>query len=178
MNEAQALDDIRSRGVPFTPLTLRTTPLGPGEATDIVGYEVVEDKEIVDDVSEEDRPVRVLARSRREAEETFADDGDVFKEFRGRADPTMIFRRPRAFLALRTARQAFVKADTELKAGMCGGAVLDMNLECCGCIEGVVPTPPPGANIPEDRRLLVGAACMIESTDLANLLEDDDLFSF
>lgn len=90
----------------------------------------------------------------------------------------MLMSRSRGFLVARTAHQSFVKTDTKLNAGMCGGAVLDFNLECCGCVEGVVPTAPPGADIPDDVRLLQGAACMVESTEIAEFLHDDDVFDF
>lgn len=173
LDEAHALDDIRSRGLPFSPLPLRTTPLDRGEAVDIVGYEVeVEEKKSVHDGNGDmDGPEDAGASS-------VDDDGDVFKEIRGRADPNMVMRRPRGVLAVRTPKQAFVMANADLQAGMCGGAVLDMNLQCCGCVEGVVPPVPDGAAVPEDRRRLQGAACIVESTDLLKFLQDDDVFSF
>lgn len=172
LDEAHALDDIRSRGVPFSPLALRTTPLERGEAVDIVGYEVeVEEKTTADDSAEE-------MEGHGDKGANSVNEGDAFEEIRGRADPNMVMRRPRGVLAVRTPKQAFVMANADLQAGMCGGAVLDMDLGCCGCVEGVVPPVPAGAAVSEDRRMLQGAACIVESMDLLEFLRDDDVFSF
>lgn len=151
-----------------------------GEAVDIVGYEVVveDDKQLAEEGNSGEMNKNAREETGTSGVDNDNDKDDVFREIRGRADPNMVMKRPRGFLVARTPKQTFVKADAELQSGMCGGAVLDMNLEFCGCVEGVVPPVPPGVVVPEDRRLLQGAACMVESTDLIEFLRDDDLFSF
>ncbi|CAM9303869.1 unnamed protein product [Ascophyllum nodosum] len=74
-------------------------------------------------------------------------------------------------LAARTAKQAFVRTNhPTLNPGMCGGAVLDANLELCGCVEGVVPTAPPEAKVDPQVRALQGMPCVVEWKDLDALL--------
>lgn len=135
---------------------------------DIVGYQVV-------DAGDEEASTTPPSA---DEEGNEFDGDDPFRSLRDREDPAMLLSTPRGFLAVRTPHQAFVKADTELKSGMCGGAVLDEGGECCGCVEGVVPTPPADANVPNDVRLLQGAACMVESKDIAEFLREDDVFAF
>ena len=136
-DEDRAISDIRSRGIPFSPLPLRQRSLGEEEALQIVGYEV-----------------RELPGSEK---------GE---------DPGMVMIRARGELAARTAKQAFVGTDhATLNPGMCGGAVLDESLELCGCVEGVVPTAPPGVEVADKQvRALQGMPCVVEWQDLDTLL--------
>lgn len=136
-DEDRAISDIRSSGIPFSPLPLRQRSLGEAEALQIVGYEV-----------------RELPGSEK---------GE---------DPGMVMVRARGELAARTAKQAFVGTDhATLNPGMCGGAVLDECLELCGCVEGVVPTAPAGAEVADEQvRALQGMPCVVEWHDLDTLL--------
>lgn len=135
-DESWALDDFRSKGLPFTPLILRQKLLGREDSLRIVGYEVRE------------RPG--------------AEQGE---------DPDMVMIRAKGELAARTAKQAFIRTDhATLNPGMCGGAVLDDNLELCGCVEGVVPTAPPDAQVDGLLRELQGMPCVVEWKDLDELL--------
>lgn len=83
----------------------------------------------------------------------------------------MVMIRAKGELAARTAKQAFVRTDhATLNPGMCGGAVLDANLELCGCVEGVVPTAPLDADENDQVRALQGMPCVVEWRDLDSLL--------
>lgn len=180
VDETQALDDIQSKGLPFSPLALRSSVLGAGDAVDVVGYEVVEGQN-------QRIPPRLISSDKDEGTGDSGNDDDrrpgkddhddPLRGLRDRADPTMLFSQSRGFLVARTQHQTFVKTDSVLNSGMCGGAVLDSSLECCGCVEGVVPIAPPDANITSDVRSLQGTACMVESTEISDFLRDDDLFN-
>lgn len=61
-DEDRAISDIRSRGVPFSPLPLRQRSLGEAEALQIVGYEV---RELPGSEKGED-PGMVMVRARGE----------------------------------------------------------------------------------------------------------------
>lgn len=135
-DDHRALADIRTRGIPFTPLPLRQKLLNKDDVLRIVGYEVRE------------RP-----------------------EPREHEDPTMVMIRAKGELAARTAKQVFLRTDqVTFNPGMCGGAVLDANLELCGCVEGVVPLVPPEAEVDEQVRELQGMPCVVEWKDLDTLL--------
>lgn len=83
----------------------------------------------------------------------------------------MAFVEARGELAARTAMQAFVGTNhATLNPGMCGAAVLDRDLELCGCVEGVVPTAPPDAEVEAHVRALQGMPCVVEWKDLDALL--------
>lgn len=136
--ECRVLDDIRSGGIPFSPLPLRRRMIGQSDALQIVGYEVRESP-------------GGLGRGE---------------------DPGMTMVRAKGELAARTAMQAFVSTDhATLKPGMCGAAVLDGDMELCGCVEGVVPTPPPEAEVEAHVRALQGMPCVVEWKDLDALLQ-------
>lgn len=136
--ECRVLDDIRSRGIPFSPLLLRRRLLRQSDALRIVGYEVRESP------------------------------GGLGQG----EDPGMMMIRARGELAARTAMQAFVSTDhATLNPGMCGAAVLDDDMELCGCVEGVVPTPPPEAEVETHVRALQGMPCVVEWEDLDTLLK-------
>lgn len=86
-------------------------------------------------------------------------------------DPGMMMVLAKGGLAARTAVQAFVETEhATLNPGMCGAAVLDAGLELCGCVEGVVPTPPPEAEVAAHVRALQGMPCVVEWKDLDSLL--------
>ncbi|CAM9231934.1 unnamed protein product [Hapterophycus canaliculatus] len=86
-------------------------------------------------------------------------------------DPGMMMVLARGGLAARTAVQAFVETEHDtLNPGMCGAAVLDAGLELCGCVEGVVPTAPPKAEVDAQVRALQGMPCVVEWKDLDALL--------
>ncbi|CAM9160482.1 unnamed protein product [Scytosiphon promiscuus] len=86
-------------------------------------------------------------------------------------DPGMMMILAQGTLAARTAVQAFVETEHEtLNPGMCGAAVLDAGLELCGCVEGVVPTAPPEAEVDDQVRALQGMPCVVEWKDLDHLL--------
>lgn len=136
--ERRVLDDIRSRGIPFSPLPLRRRLIGQSDALQIVGYEV---RECPGGLGEEE-------------------------------DPGMMMVRASGELAARTASQAFVSTNhATLNPGMCGAAVLDSDMELCGCVEGVVPTPPPEADVEAHVRALQGMPCVVEWKDLNTLLK-------
>eukprot|EP00903_Cladosiphon_okamuranus_P005499 g5480.t1 len=136
--ERQVLEDIRSRGIPFSPLPLRRRLIGQSDALQIVGYEVRESP------------------------------GGVGQG----EDPGMMMVRAKGELAARTAVQAFVSTNhATLNPGMCGAAVLDEGMELCGCVEGVVPTAPPEAEVEDHVRALQGMPCVVEWKDLDALLE-------
>lgn len=102
-------------------------------------------------------------------------------------DPGMAMVLAKGELAARTATQAFVETEhATLNPGMCGAAVLDADFELCGCVEGVVPTAPPEAEVEPHIRALQGMPCVVEWKDLDTLLtasmngahrgdEDEDL---
>lgn len=144
--ERRVLDDIRSRGIPFSPLPLRRRLIGQSDALQIVGYEVRESP------------------------------GGIGQG----EDPGMMMVRAKGELAARTTVQAFVSTNhATLNPGMCGAAVLDGGMELCGCVEGVVPTPPPEAEVEDHVRALQGMPCVVEWEDLDALLKatvdvDDD----
>lgn len=182
-DEGGAVKDLRERDIPFAPLALRTNHVGAGEALEIVGYEVIEE------VGEQLPPH--VSRQRNDASgeegggtaELGEQQGptgheDQLRSLRDRRDPNMLFSPCRGFLVVRTKHQTFIKTDSTLKSGMCGGAVLDSQLRCCGCVEGIVPTYPIDEDVPNDIRLLEGAACMVEAEDISEFLMDDDLFDF
>lgn len=142
-DETEALSDVSSRGIPFSPLTLRRRLLGQEDSLQVIGYEV---------------------REHPGAERW--------------EDPNMVMIRATGELAARTAKQVFVRTNHEtLNPGMCGGAVLDINLELCGCIEGVVPTAPSEAKVDPQVRALQGMPCVVEWKDLDTLLRStmDDI---
>lgn len=144
-DETEALGDVCSRGLPFTPLTLRRRLLGQEDSLQVIGYEVRE------------RPGAELGE-----------------------DPNMVMIRATGELAARTAKQVFVRTNHEtLNPGMCGGAVLDTNMELCGCVEGVVPTAPPEADVDPQVRALQGMPCVVEWKDLDALLRStmDDVIA-
>ncbi|CBN78125.1 expressed unknown protein [Ectocarpus siliculosus] len=86
-------------------------------------------------------------------------------------DPGMMIVRAKGDLAARTAMQAFVGTEhATLNPGMCGAAVLDSDFELCGCVEGVVPTAPPEAEVEAHVRALQGMPCVVEWKDLDTLL--------
>lgn len=135
--ERRVLDDIRSRGVPFSPLPLRRRLIGQSDALQIVGYEVRESP------------------------------GGIGQG----EDPEMMMVRAKGELAARTAVQAFVSTNhATLNPGMCGAAVLDEGMELCGCVEGVVPTAPPEAEVEDHVRALQGMPCVVEWKELDALL--------
>lgn len=147
--ESLVLDDIRSKGIPFSPLPLRRRLIDQSDALQIVGYEV-----------------REQAGGLGEGE-----------------DPGMVMVRAKGELSARTAMQAFVGTNhATLNPGMCGAAVLDDDMELCGCVEGVVPTAPPEADVEAHVRALQGMPCVVEWKDLDTLLmatmgddaDDDD----
>lgn len=136
--ERRVLDDIRSRGIPFSPLPLRRRVIGQSDALQIVGYEVRESP------------------------------GGIGQG----EDPGMMMVRAKGELAARTALQAFVSTNhATLNPGMCGAAVLDRDMELCGCVEGVVPTAPPGEEVEPHVRALQGMPCVVEWNDLDALLK-------
>lgn len=135
--ESLVLDDIRSKGIPFSPLPLRRRLIDQSDVLQIVGYEVREQP------------------------------GGLGQG----EDPGMMMVRARGELAARTAMQAFVGTDhATFNPGMCGAAVLDGDLELCGCVEGVVPTAPPEAEVEAHVRALQGMPCVVEWKDLDTLL--------
>ncbi len=137
--ENRFLDEVRSKGIAFSPLPLRRRLIGQSDALQIVGYEV----------QQQPQP-----------------DGDAQGE-----DPGMAFVEARGELAARTAMQAFVETNhATLNPGMCGAAVLDRDLELCGCVEGVVPMAPPEAEVEAHVRALQGMPCVVEWKDLDALL--------
>ncbi|CAM9446519.1 unnamed protein product [Ectocarpus fasciculatus] len=86
-------------------------------------------------------------------------------------DPGMMMVRAKGELAARTAMQAFVGTEhATLNPGMCGAAVLDSDFQLCGCVEGVVPTAPPEAEVEAHVRALQGMPCVVEWKDLDTLL--------
>lgn len=135
--EVRVLDDIRSKGIPFSPLPLRRRIIDQSDALQIVGYEVREQ-------------AGGLGRGE---------------------DPGMVMVRGKGELSARTAMQAFVATNhATLNPGMCGAAVLDGDMELCGCVEGVVPTAPPEAEVEARVRALQGMPCVVEWKDLDTLL--------
>lgn len=136
--EERRVLDIRSRGIPFSPLPLRRRLIDQSDALQIVGYEVRENPGVIGQAE----------------------------------DPRMMMVRAKGELAARTAAQAFVRTNhATLNPGMCGAAVLDGGMELCGCVEGVVPTPPPGAEVEDHVRALQGMPCVVEWKDLDALLK-------
>ncbi|CAM9386081.1 unnamed protein product [Discosporangium mesarthrocarpum] len=148
-HEKDALEDVRKRRFPFHPSKLRDRPLQTGEEVRVVGYEVVEPPP--------SGPAVVAG------DHSFCED------------PNMLMVDTNGGLTARTPRQAFLWTDTPLNPGMCGSAILDESLECCGCVEGVVPPKPVGEDLSEAYRLIEGNACFIESPDIARFLEDEEV---
>lgn len=102
---------------------------------------------------EEGQDVRVMGH---EIVDEPGDDIDDVREQLPRDVPGRMLRR--------TGGRSFIKTATVLGDGMCGGPVLDPDLQCHGVIEGIVP--------PSNLALgdLAGAAAFVETAELTSWL--------
>ncbi|CAM9189846.1 unnamed protein product [Choristocarpus tenellus] len=158
--EDDAIDDMKRRGLPFLPLKLRDRPLEIRETVRVVGYEVIETR-------------KSSYSSEGNKNDSVSSGADVDSE-KGN-DPKMLMVNTLGGLTARTQHQAFLWTEAELNPGMCGSALVDEALECCGCVEGVVPMKPPEEKVSEAYRLVEGNACFIESPDILLFLQQIQL---